>query len=662
MEEKIKNLTEKLRYYSKKYYVDDDPEITDYEYDMLLRELTELEAKYPQFKQINSPTERVGGEALKEFDKVTHSVKMESLQDAFSVEELLAFDNRVKSIFPDAEYVVEYKIDGLSVSLEYRNGIFIKGATRGDGNIGEDITANLKTIKEIPLTINTSIPYLLVRGEVYMPKKSFLSLNEKREKENLPLFANPRNAAAGSLRQLDSKITAERKLGIFIFNIQESYGFDYNSSHKKGLEELKNLGFKVSPETRIFSNIEEAVEEIDRLGAKRKELPFDIDGAVIKVDNIEQRKKLGSTTKVPKWAIAFKYPPEQQETQIKDIKINVGRTGALTPLAILEPVMIAGSTVSKATLHNIDYIRQKDIRIGDFVYIQKAGDIIPEVIKVNFDKRHSDSVAFEMPEKCPACGEKVYKDEDGPFIRCINSECPAQIIRNIIHFVSKNAMDIDGLGEAQIERLSELGIIKIVSDLYDLKAEDLQNLDRFADKSISNLLNAIEKSKTRNLDRLIYALGIREVGEKASKTLAAKYKNMDEVSCASKESLIETPDIGPVTAKYITDFFAEEKNRDLINKLKDHGLNMVYKEEAKDNLFEGTTFVLTGTLKKYTREQAKSIIENKMGKVSGSVSKNTTFLLAGEKSGSKEMKAKELGIKIITEDEFDNMINRRSLL
>lgn len=658
MEEKIKELTEKLLYYSKKYYIDDAPEISDYEYDMMLRELSALEEEYPEFKREDSPTQRVGGKALKEFGKVVHAVKMESLQDAFSKDEIKAFDEKVKSVFPDAEYVAEYKIDGLSVTLEYRDGIFTRGATRGDGNIGEDITENLKTIKDIPLSIDSSIPYLAVRGEVYMPKSSFAELNRQREEEGLPLFANPRNAAAGSLRQLDSKITAKRNLSIFIFNIQSSNGFEYGNSHKKGLEKLKELGFKTSPETRIFSDINDVINEIDRLGALRKTLPFDIDGAVIKVDNISQRTVLGSTSKVPKWAIAFKYPPEQQETKITEIKINVGRTGVLTPLAILEPVIIAGSTVGKATLHNIDFIRQKDIRIGDYVTVQKAGDIIPEVVSVNKTKRESDSEVFEMPKCCPACGEKAYKDEDSPFVRCINNECPAQIIRNIIHFVSKDAMNIDGLGDAQIERLSELGLIKTPADLYELKSEDLQNLDRFAEKSISNLLSAIEESKKNSLNRLIFALGIREVGQKAGKTLAEKYKTMDGLENASFESLTETKDIGPVTAGYIKDYFSEDKNRELISKLKKLGVNMTYEETSSDDRFEGMTFVLTGTLKNYTRDEASLIIENKKGRVSGSVSKNTTYLLAGEKSGSKETKARELGVKIISEEEFEEMIKR----
>ena len=656
MQQKIKELTEKLKYYSKKYYVDDEPEISDYEYDMMLRELSALEKEYPQFKLPDSPTERVGGEAIKEFSQVTHAVKMESLQDAFSEGEIRAFDERVKAKFPDAKYVVEYKIDGLSVALEYRNGIFVKGATRGDGNIGEDITANLKTIRDIPLAIDFAIPYLLVRGEVYMPKKSFAALNEKRDAEGLSLFANPRNAAAGSLRQLDSKITAKRNLGIFIFNIQAAEGFDYGNSHKKGLDKLKELGFTVSPETPIFSDIEDVITEIYALGSRRSELPFDIDGAVIKVDDITERQALGSTTKVPKWAIAFKYPPEQKETVLREIKINVGRTGVLTPLAIFDPVVVAGSTVGKATLHNIDFIRQKDVRIGDTVVIQKAGDIIPEIVSVKKEKRSENSEEFKMPETCPACGEKVFKDEDGPFVRCINSSCPAQTVRNIIHFVSKSAMDIDGLGEMQIARLAELGIITDASDLYFLTAEKLSNLDRYGEKSISNLLEAIEKSKRNNLDRLINALGIREVGEKAAKILAAKFGNIERLSAATAEELIETEDIGPVTAEYITEYFSEKKNSELIEKLKQAGVNTEYKEETVDSEFEGLTFVLTGTLEKYTRDEATALIEAKKGKVSGSVSKKTSYVVAGEKSGSKEEKARQLGVPVISEADFEKML------
>lgn len=656
MQQKIKELTEKLKYYSKKYYVDDEPEISDYEYDMMLRELAALEKEYPQFKLPDSPTERVGGEAIKEFSQVTHAVKMESLQDAFSEGEIRAFDERVKAKFPDAKYVVEYKIDGLSVALEYRNGIFVKGATRGDGNIGEDITANLKTIRDIPLAIDSAIPYLLVRGEVYMPKKSFAALNEKRDEEGLSLFANPRNAAAGSLRQLDSKITAKRNLGIFIFNIQTAEGFDYGNSHKKGLDKLKELGFTVSPETPIFSDIEDVITEIYALGSRRSELPFDIDGAVIKVDDITERQALGSTTKVPKWAIAFKYPPEQKETVLREIKINVGRTGVLTPLAIFDPVVVAGSTVGKATLHNIDFIRQKDVRIGDTVVIQKAGDIIPEIVSVKKERRSENSEEFKMPETCPACGEKVFKDEDGPFVRCINSSCPAQTVRNIIHFVSKSAMDIDGLGEMQIARLTELGIITDASDLYFLTAEKLSNLDRYGEKSISNLLEAIEKSKRNNLDRLINALGIREVGEKAAKILAAKFGNIERLSAATAEELIETEDIGPVTAEYITEYFSEKKNSELIEKLKQAGVNTEYKEETVDSEFEGLTFVLTGTLEKYTRDEATALIEAKKGKVSGSVSKKTSYVVAGEKSGSKEEKARQLGVPVISEADFEKML------
>lgn len=657
MQEKIKELTEKLKYYSRKYYVDDAPEISDYEYDMMLRELAALEKEYPQFKAPDSPTERVGGKALTEFSPVSHSVKMESLQDAFSEEELRAFDARVKSVFTNAKYVVEYKIDGLSVCLEYRNGIFVRGATRGDGNVGEDVTANLKTVRDIPLAIDGNIPYLSVRGEVYMPKSSFAKLNEQRDAEGLSLFANPRNAAAGSLRQLDSKVTAKRNLGIFVFNIQASEGLEFENSHKKGLEKLKELGFTVSPEIPIFSEIDDVIDEIKILGQRRRELPFDIDGAVVKVDDLSMRKALGSTAKVPKWAIAFKYPPEQKETVLREIRINVGRTGVLTPLAVLDPVTVAGSTVGKATLHNMDFIRQKDIRVGDTVVIQKAGDIIPEIVSVKKELRPENSVEFEMPEFCPACAEKVFKDEDSPFIRCINSACPAQTVRNIIHFVSKNAMDIDGLGEAQIARLSELGIITDAADLYFLTAEKLSNLDRYGEKSISNLLEAIEKSKSNNLDRLVNALGIREVGEKASKVLAAKFKDIESLASATAESLTAIDDIGPVTAEYITEYFSERKNAELIKRLKNAGVNTLYISENVNSSFEGLTFVLTGTLSSHTRDEATALIEKRAGKVSGSVSKKTSYVVAGEKSGSKEEKARQLGVPVITEEEFEKMLS-----
>lgn len=655
MEEKIKALTEQLLYYSRRYYVDDSPEISDYSYDMMLRELKTLEENYPQFKQPVSPTDRVGGEALKEFSQITHTVPMESLQDAFDYDEIRAFDRRVKEMFAEAEYVVEPKIDGLSVSLRYENGVFVEGATRGDGVVGEDVTQNLKTIRDIPLTLPEKIPQLLVRGEVYMPRASFEELNRQRKEEGQPLFANPRNAAAGSLRQLDSKVTAKRKLSVFVFNLQASDGLFFDS-HNMVLKKIQQLGFPVTPGFETFREIEDVIKEIEKLGKKRSSLSYDIDGAVIKVNNLSQREKLGRTSKFPKWAIAFKYPPEQKTTKILGISVNVGRTGALTPLAVLEPVFVAGSMISRATLHNKDFIREKDIRVGDTVTIQKAGDIIPEVVSVDFKKRPDSAEKFEMPRICPSCGEKVAEDPDGPFIRCVNSECPAQLMKNIVHYVSKDAMDIDGLGHSQIERFISEGMIRNPADLYTIKKEQISVLDRFGEKSAENIISAIEKSKTRNLDRLIYALGIREVGQKAGKILAATFLQMDALISASAEQLTEIGDIGPVTAAYIIRYFANPGNLDLIARLAEAGVNMQYQSSGEKKIFEGKTFVLTGTLEKYTRDEATALIEARGGKTSGSVSKKTSFVLAGEKSGSKEQKARALGISVISEADFNRML------
>lgn len=658
MEEKIKALTEKLLYYSRKYYVDDSPEISDYTYDMMLRELKALEELYPQFKQPVSPTDRVGGEAIKEFSQVIHTVPMESLQDAFSFEEIEAFDRRVKEVFPDAEYVVEPKIDGLSVSLEYENGVFVRGATRGDGQVGEDVTQNVKTIRDIPLTLPESVPHLIVRGEVYMPKASFEELNLQREKEMQPLFANPRNAAAGSLRQLDSKITAQRKLSIFIFNLQSSEGLAFEN-HNMILKKIQSLGFPVTPGFDTFHNIQDAFARIREIGEERATLPYDIDGAVIKVNSLAQRVRLGRTSKFPKWAIAYKYPPEQKTTKIVDIQVNVGRTGALTPLAVLEPVAVAGSMISRATLHNRDFIREKDIRIGDTVTIQKAGDIIPEVVSVDFKKRPETAAVFAMPEICPSCGQPVVPDEDGPFIRCINSECPAQLMKNIVHYVSKDAMDIDGLGISQIDRFISEGLIHNPADLYTLRREDIMVLDRFGEKSADHMIQAIEASKQQNLDRLIYALGIREVGRKAGKILGEAFGSMAALVSASEDALTAIPDIGPVTAEYITGYFRNPGNLDLISRLAAAGVNMSYQGSSEAKIFAGKTFVLTGTLAKYTREEATVQIETRGGKVSGSVSKRTTYVLAGEKSGSKEEKARTLGIPVISEEDFEKMMENK---
>lgn len=654
MKKYMEELVKKIERHSYDYYVLDNPTISDFEYDKLIHELMDLEEKYPEYKINNSPTERVGGKVLEGFETVTHTVPMESLNDAFSKEELEDFDKSVRKVIENPEYVVEMKIDGLSVSLEYENGEFIRGSTRGDGVVGEDVTQNLKTVKAIPLRLTESVPYLEVRGEVYMPVSSFIELNQKREELEQPLFANPRNAAAGSLRQLSSKITAERNLSVFIFNIQQITGKEF-SSHKESLDYLKTLGFKVSPTYDSFNTIDEAYEQIQKIGEMRGELGFDIDGAVIKINNFDDRKLLGSTAKAPKWAVAYKYPAEQKQTKLLDITIQVGRTGVLTPTAELEPVKIAGSTVSRATLHNIDNITNKDIRIGDTVIIQKAGDIIPEVVEVVTEKRTGNETPFTMPEKCPVCGTGVVREADEAATRCVNPECPAQKIRNIIHFASKDAMDIDGLGPAIIEQLAELDLIKSPADLYYLKYEDLVEIDRMGVKSANNLINAIENSKNAGLDRVIFALGIRNIGSKAGKVLAEKFGDIDSLSEASEEELTKIEDIGPIMAKSIINFFSSTGAIDIIQKLRFAGVDLTYTKQTTDNRFEGMTFVLTGTLPTYSRDEASEIIERFGGKTSSSVSKNTDYVLAGEKAGSKLAKAEQLGVKIIDEIEFISM-------
>lgn len=655
IKKKIKALTDKLLEYSEKYYTYDSPEITDFEYDRLSRELSDLEKQYPMYALPYSPTQRVGGQILQGFEEVVHEVEMESLQDAFSYEELEAFDKRVKNVFPDAEYVTELKIDGLSVSLTYENGILTRAATRGDGKIGENVTANIKTIASVPLKLSCPVKKLIVRGEVYMPRKAFEKLNEQRDMEGEQPFANPRNAAAGSLRQLDSSVTASRNLDIFIFNLQKCEDKNF-STHSETLDFLKTLGFRVSPYYNRFKTIHDAFEEISRLGQLRDTLSFDTDGAVIKTNDLLMREKLGKTTKFPKWAIAYKYPPEQKETEILGIQVNVGRTGVLTPLAVLNPVFCAGSTISKATLHNKDFIAERDIRIGDTVIIQKAGDIIPEVVKTIKEKRPSSTKKFEMPSVCPACGEQVVPDEDSPVLRCINSECPAQLLKNIIHFAERDAMNIDGLGEGIISRFSEEGLISSAADLYRLKKADISNLERFGEKSADNLLVSIENSKKQNLNNLIYALGIRQVGQKASKILAARFGTIDALIAATKEELTVIEDIGPVTAGYIREYFSNKKNLHFIFRLKEEGINTNYKSDLKDNRFEGLTFVLTGTLSGFTRDEASSVIESFGGKVSSSVSRKTSFVIAGAEAGSKLTKAENLGVKIIDEAEFSRMI------
>jgi len=657
IDERINQLRNELERHNHSYYVEDNPTISDFEYDKLMNELIKLEAENPLLIIDNSPSQRVGGKPLAGFETVTHSVIMESLSNAFSNGELENFDNNVRKAIGDSEleYVVEMKIDGLSVSLEYENGVFVRGSTRGDGITGEDVTQNLKTIKSIPLRLTKEIPFLEVRGEVFMPLDSFVKLNEDREEQELPLFANPRNAAAGSLRQLDSKIAAQRKLDIFIFNVQQINGLEVKT-HTEGLNLLKELGFKVSPTYTVFRNINSVCDEIERIGELRGDLPFEIDGAVIKVNLFEQRNMLGSTSKSPKWAIAYKYPAEQKQTKLLDIFVQVGRTGVLTPNAVLQPVRISGSTVSRATLHNIDNILAKDIRIGDNVIIQKAGEIIPEILQSIKDERTGNETIFEMPKQCPVCSGEVIREQDESATRCINPACPAQILRNIIHFASRDAMNIDGLGPAIIEQLVNSNLIETGADLYYLQFSDLVGIERMAEKSAKNLLDAVEKSKNAGLDRVVFALGIRHVGSRTAKALAEHFGDIDSLSNAKIDDIIKIFDIGNTMAESIIKFFNNNKTVDIIHKLRFAGVDLSYTSAVKDNRFTGKTFVLTGTLPTYKRDEAASIIENYGGKVSGSVSKNTSYVLAGEEAGSKLTKAEQLGVQIIDENEFNSMI------
>lgn len=657
VKEEILELINKLEYYSKKYYIEDDPEISDYEYDMMMRKLKFLEEKYPEYKFDFSPSFRVGGEALSSFSQVTHQVPMNSLQDAFSYDEIYDFFERIEKDYKDVYFTVEPKIDGLSVALEYIDGKLVKGATRGDGLIGEDVTSNIKTIKSVPLVLKKDVKHLIVRGEVYMPKSSFEKLNKEREKSGEPLFANPRNAAAGSLRQLDSKVAAKRDLDIFCFNMQ-LFEDEKFSSHKESLDFLREVGFKTIPFYNRFSKVNDIINELERIGDIRRNLPFDIDGAVIKVDKISLRSKIGELQKYPRWAIAYKYPPEQQETKLKDIVIQVGRTGVLTPNAVLEPVKIAGSMVSRATLHNQDFILDKGIKIGDTVIIQKAGDIIPEVVKVVKSKRNGEEKDFTMPKVCPACGEKVVKYENEVAFRCINLNCPAQIARGIIHFASRPCMDIEGMGKSTVYSLIENNIIGNIADIYYLKKEQLTELERMGDKSSDNLISSINKSKENPLYKLIFGLGIRNIGEKASKALEKKFKDIDSIINASFEEISNIEDFGDVMAQSVKEFFEKEENLILIDRLKEAGVNTKSQElEEKDERFLGKTFVLTGTLTEFTREEASQIIEKLGGKTSSSVSKKTSYVVAGEKAGSKLDKANALGVEVITEQKFKEMIN-----
>lgn len=652
IKEKIENLRATLRYHSDRYYNDDAPEIEDYEYDMMMRELKGLEEKYPEFDSADSPTKRVGGKADNSFASVEHTVRMESLQDAFSKEEIFDFDRRVKENVSDVHYVVEPKIDGLSVSLEYVNGEFFRGSTRGDGNVGEDVSGNLRVIHNIPLKLNHALPYIEVRGEVYMPKKSFDRVVDRQLINDEKPFKNPRNAAAGSLRQKDSKVAATRGLDIFVFNIQQIEGKEL-TSHKESLDYLKELGFNTIPYYERVDDIEIAFEKVLQIGEKRGELEFDIDGAVIKVDDFSEREQLGSTAKFPKWAVAFKYPPEEKQTEILDIEITVGRTGKLTPTAVLSPVHLAGTTVSRATLHNQDFINEKGVNIGDIVTVRKAGDIIPEVLCVN-EKRSNGS--FVYPERCPSCNEKVVREEGESDIRCINPECPAQLLRNLIHYCSRDAMDIEGLGPSIIETFVNEGMIKTVTDIYRLDKEKIASLDGFRQTSANNIIESVENSKNNDLSKLIFALGIRHIGAKAAKLLSDEFKNIDNLMNASLEAISDIDGFGDIMAKSAFDFFQSESARELIADLKSFGVNTESKTVINDNRFEGMTFVLTGTLPTYKRSEASKIIESFGGKTSSSVSKKTSYVLSGESSGSKLDKANQLGIPVIDENEFNEMI------
>ncbi len=655
---RIDELTGLLNYHNQKYYVEDNPEISDMEYDKLLRELEDLEKEYPEYASELSPTKRVGGAVLSEFEQVVHDVPMESLQDAFNEEEIYDFDKRVKNNLNPSGYVVEHKIDGLSVSLEYRNGEFVRGSTRGNGLVGEDVTENLKTVKSIPMKLKDKIPFLEVRGEVFISKDNFSKINQLREAKEESLFANPRNAAAGSLRQLDSKIAAERRMDIFVFNIQQVEGIEI-TNHLSGLRFLREQGFKVIPDFTLYKTIKEAYKRVLEIGEERGSLYYDIDGAVIKVNEFSERRELGSTSKFPKWAIAYKFPAEQKETKIEDIVVQVGRTGAVTPLAILTPVHVAGTTVSRATLHNYDYIVEKDIKINDTVVVQKAGDIIPEIVKVCKEKRDGSEREFKMPEFCGECGAKIVREEGEAAYRCTGMNCPAQRLRHIIHFVSRPAMDIDGIGPSIIEQMLDRGLIETAADLYSLNHADIADMDKMGEKSAQNLMDSLEKSKSNPLYRVINGLGIRHIGEKGAKILAHKYKSLDNLRSAPREELTGIPEIGGIIAESITDFFAEEQNIIFIEKLKEAGVSLEDKESEENmpQIFEGKTFVLTGTLPTYTRGEASEIIEKLGGKTSSSVSKKTSFVLAGDEAGSKLEKAQNLGITIISEDEFIKMVN-----
>lgn len=646
----IDQLRRELERAGYEYYVLDKPTMSDYDYDHKLRRLEELEQAHPETVTPDSPTQRVGGQALSTFEPVQHRVPLESLQDVFDFDEVRAFDQRVQSTVTGAVYVVEPKVDGLSVALEYENGLFVRGATRGDGQVGEDVTANLRTVRSIPLRVDGAPEHLIVRGEVFMPKKVFHTLNDERERRGEALFANPRNAAAGSLRQQDPKIAAQRKLDILVFNVQWSDGVAFQT-HEETLDYLAQKGFKVIPH-KLCTTMDQVTERITQIGEDRDQFSFDIDGAVVKVNDLSQRAVLGSTAKFPRWAAAYKYPPEVKPSRLTDIVVQVGRTGVLTPKAVLEPVRLAGTTVTSATLHNQDFISDKDIRIGDTVLVRKAGEIIPEVLSVVLDKRPADSQPYFLPKTCPVCGAPVERDEDGAHMRCTGAECPAQLLRNLTHFASRDAMDIDGLGVAVVENLVNAGLVKTPGDLYFLKEEDVAGLDRMGKKSAQNLMAAIRRSKDQDLARLIYAFGIRQVGQKAGKILAARFKTMDALEQATLEELTAVNDVGEITARSILTWLESPQSRHLIARLREAGVNMTAAEQGSDQRFAGMTFVLTGGLEQFTRDQAAAMIEDRGGKSAGSVSKKTTYVVAGEGAGSKLKKALDLGIPVLTEQEF----------
>ncbi len=652
--ERILSLIKTLNEANYRYYVLDDPTMPDFVYDRLLRELEDLEGAYPELIMPDSPTQRVGGQALSKFEKVTHRVPLMSLQDVFSMDELNDFLQKIHSVYPDAEFTVEPKIDGLSVALEYENGHFVRGATRGDGNVGEDVTENLKTIHSIPMFIDNAPSSLIVRGEVYMPKKSFEKLNERQEREGKALFANPRNAAAGSLRQLDPKIAAQRGLDILIFNVQYAQGVSF-STHTESLQYLQNLKFKVIP-WMAYSDLYSINREVERINENREQLSCDIDGAVIKLNDLTLRDEMGNTAKFPRWACAYKYPPEIKPTVIEEIVVQVGRTGVLTPKAVVRPVRLAGTTVTNATLHNQDFITERDIRIGDTVQIRKAGEIIPEILEVDFSKRPENAAPYFLPRFCPVCGAPTERDPEGAFLRCTGAECPAQLSRNIEHFVSRDAMDVDGLGSAIVESLIEKNLIRSPADIYYLTLEDIKSLWQNGEVAAKKLLASIEASKQQDLSRLIYALGIRQVGAKTGKVLASHFGSLDQLMQASAEELTEVPDVGAVTAQFIASWFAQPQSVHLVEELRQAGVNFDCKRVITDNRFAGMTFVLTGALTKFTRDEATEKIELFGGKAAGSVSKKTSYVVVGENAGSKERKARELGISILSEDDFLNML------